>query len=508
MPAINFIPLRLFQGSNAELADVNPSLFLTIPPERWVPNVRISEGLPISNGEVKDPGDVFVSVSDIDRAGDLGIRSYYTSFPEEYRNMRSTWWTLLTRANLILGRAKAMGLSEEALNLANSINPRYELEQKGESFFVDDSVNGRRDVTPHYFKFVSGNSIQSIPYSIVIRIIRLYHAIFNTQIAESGYISSDGKYLLTNTGRFAIILDSLTKGINKLEELTADADAELVSDAGNIVLEKLSVQERTMLKNKTGYKEYFSSTFNSQVISSVPIIHNFYLTSKHFQKINTAFESPKDQTVNIILSTIRNDESFNSTPILQRTASDLAKASANGTDQKGQFNTAARDFIIKMLIKTPIDILKGLVELIDPHVAVAKLIKNGTGLAFNEAAKALDIPAQGINEAIAAAMPGTEPNFSGENLMKLVLCLADQGMQAAGTAISSDVNSPLPSENFFPRISIDGLDLLGTGMGMLMIPPSPLGLLYLLLQLIKNSEIDEVENINDASAINADNAAC
>ena len=41
-----------------------------------------------------------------------------------------------------------------------------------------------------------------------------------------------------------------------------------------------------------------------------------------------------------------------------------------------------------------------------------------------------------------------------------------------------------PPENFLPRISEDGVDFLGTGMGMMMIPPTPLGLIYMLLSLI------------------------
>ena len=43
---------------------------------------------------------------------------------------------------------------------------------------------------------------------------------------------------------------------------------------------------------------------------------------------------------------------------------------------------------------------------------------------------------------------------------------------------------PEPPANFLPRIDIDGVDFTGTITGMLMIPPTPLGLIYLLLSLI------------------------
>ena len=51
-------------------------------------------------------------------------------------------------------------------------------------------------------------------------------------------------------------------------------------------------------------------------------------------------------------------------------------------------------------------------------------------------------------------------------------------------AFGPDGEEDPPPENFFPRISEDGVDFLGTGMGMLMMPPTPLGLIYLLLSLI------------------------
>ena len=154
-----------------------------------------------------------------------------------------------------------------------------------------------------------------------------------------------------------------------------------------------------------------------------------------------------------------------------------------------------------MLIKTPIDILKGLVELIDPHVAISKVIKTGSGFAFNELAGALDVPSEQVNTAIAEAIPGSDPNISGEDLVKLVLCLAEFAMT---TGVSMPVpegeeDPPPPPENFFPDISIDGIDFTGTVSGLLMIPPSPLGLLYLLLELIKSSDTNETINVSDVS---------
>jgi hypothetical protein len=52
-----------------------------------------------------------------------------------------------------------------------------------------------------------------------------------------------------------------------------------------------------------------------------------------------------------------------------------------------------------------------------------------------------------------------------------------------------------PPPDFFPEISADGIDLTGKGMGMLMIPPTPFGLIYFLLSLIKFDNTSQ-PNIN------------
>ena len=248
------------------------------------------------------------------------------------------------------------------------------------------------------------------------------------------------------------------------------------------------------------YRDYFSTTFNVGAITAVPLLYNFYLTAEYFQEINKSFESPKDRALDVIWSIIKNDNNFDNTPDMRRGASEVAIAASSGQDQTSAFNSAARDFILKMLIKTPIDILKGLVELIDPHVAISKVIKTGSGFAFNELAKALDEPAKKLNAAITDDAPEIEPNVKGEDLVKLILCLAEFAMTTSVSMPGPDPqNPPPPPENFFPDISIDGIDFTGTVSGLLMIPPSPLGLLYLLLELIKSSDTNETINVSDVS---------
>jgi hypothetical protein len=296
------------------------------------------------------------------------------------------------------------------------------------------------------------------------------------------------------------------------------AEAEEAADLGFTVISlPQSVKEQIVSNSNNDGNRFFTDTFNSELIAMVPLVYNFYLTSQYFSEIDRAFQNPKDRVLDIILSTIANDNNFDSTPDLQRPAANSTISNATGQDQQAAFNSAARDFILKMLIKTPIDILKGLVELVDPHVAISKVIKTSTGLAFNGLAGLMDegIQEADLNQQITQATDGkVEPNLNGDDLLTLILCAVDFHMkEGASAAIDAsngtigDGQPPIP-ENFFPRVSIDGIDFTGTVSGMLMMPPSPLGLIYLLLELLKNDVTNQTENVSNANTESANEVEC
>jgi hypothetical protein len=182
-----------------------------------------------------------------------------------------------------------------------------------------------------------------------------------------------------------------------------------------------------------------------------------------------------------------------------------------------------------MLIMTPVNILKGLAELIDPHVALSKIIKTGTGFAFNQLALGLDPVADGIKTLRTGVLDPDSETYEdevdeimegapdGDDLLRLVLCLIDQSMQneipapappwgdSDGDGITNFFQpetagtvDPAPP-NFYPRISEKGIDFTGTIMGMFMIPPSPIGLIYLLLGLINSELTGTTEDVVDVT---------
>tara|TARA_R110002110_G_scaffold130455_4_gene310855 strand:+ start:345 stop:1097 length:753 start_codon:yes stop_codon:yes gene_type:complete len=242
------------------------------------------------------------------------------------------------------------------------------------------------------------------------------------------------------------------------------------------------------------YQEYFTNVFSKEVITMIPIIENFYLTTKYFDEIPSAFKTTKDACLNIVKNTIESDDRYDKTPDMSRTV-------ANTFKMDSAFDSFAREFILLMLIKTPIDILKGILELIDPHVAISKLIKNITGQVFNILSRVFD-------EILETAEPLQELGIdSGEKLLAIVLCLVDVVMKNPTGTTGGNFDAKKEMEAFFPRITAEGIDLLGSIMGMFMIPPSPLGILYLLLSLI-NVEIPSFgADTGDSSIVNSEDSS-
>jgi hypothetical protein len=437
---------------------------------------------------------------------------------------RAEWKVILQDANSTIQRA-ANVYSNTPEDFKQQIFPEFGIE------YWDTSLNFATTDLAQFDSFTRANAerffwseLEGPPTYTVRNLILIYQAL----MGDGSYDpfpdppgSNRGFPLDGRLGRWTPVrVRNLLLVVNRELDLRQEAVSEAVATQ-EYILDSIGIDyeadDINFIMNNDDFTRFFSTTFDSDTISLIPLIYNFYLSSKYFQGINEAFRTPKDRVLSIILSTIANDNNFDSTPDLSRPAANNAIASSTGQDQNAAFNSAARDFILKMLIKTPIDILKGVVELADPHVAISKGIKIGTGFAFNELAKVIDESgvAQELNTALAEGSQGNlNPSFNGEDLTKLLLCLGDFAMQEGLAATldasqppNDDGQPPVP-ENFFPRVSIDGIDFTGTVSGMLMMPPSPLGIIYLLLELLKSDITNQTNNVSNASAENADANEC
>lgn len=438
-----------------------------------------------------------MSVSSNDQAfGDVGTREGQGRYQQ-----RQLWLVALEYSAFLLDQIKE-DFNNTPTNIRSEYYPELLSEDTSMLFTYDVGVAYNLELSS-WLTMTAQDAERYIydPNSVMGKIANIYKILR----AHNSY-----DYVPSNPS-----FDGLLKRINvpRLAELNNLVAQEVDNRSGGVsysqeafveIMGTLDDDDMDFISQNQNFREFFSTTFDIETISMIPLIYNFYLTSEYFQDVNRAFENPKDRAVDIILSNIANDQKFNSEPELTRNVARAAIANSTGQSQNGAFNSAARDFILKALIRTPIDILKGLTELTDPHIAISKLIKTGTGAAFNEAIKLLNEPAGEINQAVSQGTSGEiETNLNGENILALVLCLIDNLMKNG----LEDSIEEIP-ENFFPRVSVDGVDFTGTVSGMLMMPPGPLGIIYLLLELLRNDITNQTENVANASAENANANEC
>lgn len=154
-----------------------------------------------------------------------------------------------------------------------------------------------------------------------------------------------------------------------------------------------------------------------------------------------------------------------------------------------------QSFVNKMLQEAPKNILKGLVELTEPHVIVAKLIREISGQIFQgmQATEQLANMTQSFNDIMTESNwgppPGCEDNdidvdqsTIDASLPQLPITLED-ALQMIQDQIDSHYPEDAPPD-MKPQISVKGIDLEGTIPYTFFLPPiTPFGVLYLLLNL-------------------------
>jgi len=349
---------------------------------------------------------------------------------------------------------------------------------------------------------------------IIIRLYALHNVLYGSELKP---LSNDRVVVFSDRSIILKILGNIDAGLNYFREAIDDyPDAvQAALDAGEDVqhgqledlledvaenftfVESLTGGEINAISQRRVYKKYFATTFNEDLITAIPLIQNLYLTEKYFSGIGQAMLPPKRAALSVLLNTINNDDEFQMEPDTSRPAAAAAIRSS-----AGDFDVDAREFILRMLIQTPIKILEGLVELIDPHMAITKIIKIGSATAFDQGVEYLNPVAQQIQQSLANANPPIHTNITGQALMEVVLCFVEAGIlnpleEVFDRILPDEVADTLLEGDYMPSVSLDGIDFTGTVPGMFMIPPSPIGLLYLLLELVMNA-LDDNDALEEA----------
>lgn len=231
---------------------------------------------------------------------------------------------------------------------------------------------------------------------------------------------------------------------------------------------------------------------NKDAIFTVANLFNLHLTKTYFPDVRGAFGTTKTAILNL-LTNIDNSENR---PVAQPPSIVPALQASQATGGQSNLDSLMREIMLKVLKETPIAILKGLVELIDPHIAISKLIKDVTGDAFNVAAGAIDAGTQ--SAVLPAPLPPGMPEGStladlgvtGQNVLGLAFCGLNVLNQQVSQALPA--GAPPGAEDgplLGPKFTMEGVDFKGTIAGMFMAPPSPFGVLYLLFSMLENLDI-------------------
>jgi len=178
---------------------------------------------------------------------------------------------------------------------------------------------------------------------------------------------------------------------------------------------------------------------------------------------------------------------------------------AGSADLLDKLGLSARDFVLKMLLETPIEILRGICELIDPHIALSKLVRDVTGEAFNQIGKAIDmspalLPLTGpLPDPRPDAPEGSEilgiaPGLTGEGVIDILTCILSISLRKA---VRRAPHPPgMDDIKLVPHIDYKGVDFKGTVPGIFMFFLSPFGFIYLLLMLLKR-DVEDLLDMED-----------
>jgi hypothetical protein len=196
--------------------------------------------------------------------------------------------------------------------------------------------------------------------------------------------------------------------------------------------------------------------------------------------------------------------------------SSLQNALLNGADRSlAPIASMGQSFLNKMLKETPKYILKGVVELTEPHVIVSKKVKEVSGGVFQQIKMAEDIAAA------AAAVTDGLPEASAGLAEQLSECGPDipplpplppmpdidlsqiPNLEEIISAMQEEVDRAYPAgfpDALKPSITEKGIDLEGTVPYTFFVPPlTPFGIIYLLLRLseLGQQELEVEEDCTD-----------
>jgi len=268
-----------------------------------------------------------------------------------------------------------------------------------------------------------------------------------------------------------------------------------------------SVQWGASATATSPYDILFKQAIGAQDLMGILFLYGFSLSEGQTagkgpeHDFKTLFTDTRASLRTILRSALADEGPY--TDPESRSASDVARDTALGLALAGggPFVEFGASFILKMLVETPIRILKGLAEMVDPHVVVGKIIRDATGQVIKQVEPywpnvqpPIPCPPFGLPDNPEARQALTEAFGSGgalegvtqETFAKFLdFYISGKFAESFG----ADPNAREILSLFIPSVSDKGINIVGTLPYSFMVPPTPLGIAYILFGLLDKDVI-------------------
>jgi len=242
------------------------------------------------------------------------------------------------------------------------------------------------------------------------------------------------------------------------------------------------------------YDLVFRKSLDWGLVVTTLLFNNFYLTNAYFSKMGTVFTDTKNAIAELLITVTAHRDSLR--PVRSQRAihsiqDSVKNAGANNIDRPN-----IGMYIVKAIIETPLDILKGLAEIVDPHVAITKVIRDLTGVAIQQFVGVVQTALD--SEPTIAAM-----GIDVEKLLNdLIFCKLNEELRNMDPLDKAAQELGDAGIDAFPTFSTKGLNFTGTIPGLFMAPPGPLGIFYLIYGLLKrdhDNKLEDAMNVTNSS---------
>ena len=230
---------------------------------------------------------------------------------------------------------------------------------------------------------------------------------------------------------------------------------------------------------------FFTKVFDRELVLTTFLMNSFFLTEKMFpmSHIFTTLERSAMELVQSVHCTP--DDGARQAPA---TVYEIQAAIANA----GRPRIDMSSYMLKALKEFPIDVLEGICQILDPHVAITKIIRDVTGSVFAQIIAVIETAlaeAANVDPALGAILASADVDV--EELFNLLFCQMNREIRDEAPNLPAAVKRMMEKNSRFnpwPKVEVEGVYLQGTVPGVICLPPGPFGIIYLLLSLLRRDK--------------------